>query len=287
MPLVENYVGKDPKDQLYEGSVTAYSKPSQGGGYTLNGLDFAKLEIYTARARESADRTLRFLVAIEADLNNKKFQTEDGSLTGAGLFMDHFNLTRNMEARKKSETEVVWRLVDRPLFKFTDVECRLLYNYARTVVGMTKKGLNLPLTFRGIDKGAVDQGTAGRVKWRKNELIAPTKKNEIPKLWKDQIFIRKEMEGAGGIHLNYIALGQTPAVKVDLTILHEATHKFARTIDVDDPSCYSARDCRKMEWMLAVRNATHHERFMGINWFDVVDGKQGQSSRKYTGYESK
>ena len=77
----------------------------------------------------------------------------------------------------------------------------------------------------------------------------------------------------GAIKLNYERIGTWRGPVTDLlnrdstlswTIVHEATHKFARTRDVND--AYRIGECRQLYWHSALRNASHYERFAGLDF---------------------
>ena len=61
------------------------------------------------------------------------------------------------------------------------------------------------------------------------------------------------------------------------TIIHEASHKFARTRDFG-LSGYDFNGCRQLHWQHAVRNAKHHEMFAALAWDRIPWGEPTKSS---------
>ena len=167
-----------------------------------------------------------------------------------------------------------------------------------SVVDLTSQGLNRPILFRGMNDNNEhhDQKTIGLVMTKRGKLSRASgpdtffpedtvkhkkglfnyyeEHRKVPSLQKDSLFANKEAEGKGSIHLDYkrippargLLLRDEGAPPMPWTIVHEATHKFARTRDVNGGKCYSERDCREVHWTMAVRNATHYERYMLMDW---------------------
>ena len=258
-------------------SVWAISKPGKGESYTLTDELYGLLIFQVQMAREHAERTADYLEKMKPDIFLGNFIQSDGSLSGAGILADFFNLTHNMDFEQTQPGRGLWILRDKPKFKCTAIELQLLYKSVCAAVDLTRRGLNGRLLFRGLDETEHSRGTAGmvvsRARKRGVDVFAPVR--NLPRLGDDKIFANEDMMGWGNIHLNYYGI-KNQNVNMPLTIVHEATHKFARTVDVNAPKSYSIRDGRLLRWEDAARNAAHYERFMGVDWSTAkkVEGKR-------------
>lgn len=288
--------------------VWAISRPTSGGPrYCLKPEKYDDLVQCVNFARERASETCRYLESIRGDVSSKKLVEPDGSLTGAGLLAEHFNLTKNMTHSDDDIVGGTWRLARSSNMKpCSGADLLMLFKLVWAVAELTSQGLNNRTLLRGLKAKKVEDHVLGLVRGRWKDLNprergadTPAKENtfktkmglfsstevfrKMAPLKDDTVFANEEAQLLGSIHVDYARIPlannlleqQRNASPMPWIIVHEATHKFARTRDVNGGACYTVTECRNIHWQQAVRNATHHERFMGVDWSrpPVGDGK--------------
>jgi hypothetical protein len=285
----------------FDDLVWAISRPISGGEkYSLSRQRYDVLVQCVNFARKRASETRKYLDSIRGDVSSKTLVKDDGSLTGAGLLAEHFNLTKNMTHLDDDIVGGTWRLDRSAKMKTcSGADLKMLFNKVSSVAELTSQGLNDRTLLRGMNlKKSSSSEALGLVRGRweptkrapERGVDAPARENTIKTktglfsskevfrkmapLKDDDVFANQEAQLGGSIHVDYgripspsdLLEQQRNAPPMPWIIVHEATHKFARTRDVNGGRCYSVAECRDIHWEQAVRNATHHERFMGVDW---------------------
>lgn len=289
------------KDHIH---IWAFSKPARGDSYLLNGDLYEELVQAVKFASNIVDDAISFVQQAGAGgLTWKKLMTNDGKLTDLGLIAQHFNLIKALKYDGPDDCFVrgVWSVS--PSFKLAvghDSSIQLLYETVLKCLQLTSQGLRGGVTFRGIDPGEqAGRKTFGKVTLRrgglartidgkrvddkfhpdrtfaeKKGLLSKRVTNTyIPSLSDDRIFLAEDAKLLGAIHVDYTMINGWRGITTGLvnedatlswTIAHEATHKFARTRDVNN--AYTITECNHLHWHSALRNASHYERFVGLDW---------------------
>lgn len=249
------------------GSVTLLSKPWKGDSYTIDGGRLEQFRGHLERAKKRVRKTITALDAIERyGVNKASVLDERGSIfnpfTPLGHLAHMFNLVRNADSIRATDKE----LVD------------LVHN-VRAVLEMIRDGLESELVVGGIPEAKLE-GDAGYVSYKRGrdthfpERVEKAKTGKdvpLPELEVDSVFLNPKLQMAAKIHIDYRLLdgrgaGETPKDRMMLrgknpawaVLIHEASHKFARTRDVNYPYSYSEKDRKDMHWTHAIRNAEHY-----------------------------
>jgi len=278
------YVENDDRQVLHKSDETvwAVSKLDSGDGYKLTEETYAALIQHVECARRRIDQTIEFLQPMVS--SSKDLVTKDGKLTPLGLVADHFNFIKLRDIKGKDFFPGRWELRTQSAPNVNKGDLQVLLDTVRQVLSATLKGLNRPLVLRGKADTPEVAKLAGYVIRRSDrargaDIDFPDGK--LPKLWKDMVFLNPDAQAKGHIHVDYTTITFPASVAGSLlstdtcltwTIIHEATHKFARTRDVASPSCYDFDGCRRMNWKDAVRNAKHYEILCGLNWDTIPWG---------------
>jgi len=283
--------------------IWAFSKPARGASYLLNDNLYEELVKAVKYASEMVDGAINFVQQAGAGgLSWKNLIGNDGKLTDLGLIADHFNLIKALKYQG-DDSFVKGAYSLSPGFNPSasqDASVQTLYETVLRCLQMTSKGLRGGVTFRGLEAGEVaGRRIFGVVNARRgarartiggmqvSDKFHPDKKYEekkwllgkrvtntyMPSLADDKIFLAEDAKLLGAIHVDYAMIDAWKRIASGLrdddttlswTIVHEATHKFARTRDVNQ--AYTIAECRQLHWHSALRNASHHERFVGLDW---------------------
>lgn len=284
--------------------IWAYSKPARGESYLLNDDLYDELVQAVRFASNMVDDAIAFVQQAGADgLTSQKLMNSDGKPTGLGLIAQHFNLMKTLKYEGPDDYFVrgVWsvtphakRVADQ------DSSVKMLYDTVLKCLQLTSQGLRGGVKFRGIDPGEeAGRKTYGKVtarrggmartingqrvddkfhpdktfvekKWLLGKAVTNT---YMPSLTDDRIFLAADAKLLGAIHVDYTLINGWRGITTGLlnedatlswTIVHEATHKFARTRDVN--TAYTIAECSHLHWHSALRNASHYERFVGLDW---------------------
>src|SRR5262249_2571681 len=290
-------LGQNASDDEYfhdDDFVWAVSKKSQGSGYTLDQELYQTLVKQVGWARGCLDAKIDYMKKYIDPAGS--LTTDNGNLTDLGLLADHFNLVK---ARKFVGTfwgQGKWELPKH--YKASHVhkeDLRVLYNTVLRVLEVCLQGLSKPLVIRGKSGKSKDvsKDTAGYVVRRRGRLKGDDSDfpeevggGKRPRIEHDMIFLYRSEQAKGNIHLDYNDIPLDSENQVTRfstccfwTVIHEATHKFARTRDVDSPRCYEVLGRRKMHWTDAVRNASHYELYAGIDSAANPEFKSGVAKR--------
>ena len=283
--------------------IWAFSKPAKGTSYFLNDSLYGELVNAAKFAADMVDDAIAFVQQAGAGgLGWKNLTTADGKLTDLGLIADHYNL---IKATKFQGDDFFVRgtYSVSPDFKLAasqDASVQTLFETVLRCLQMTARGLRGGVTFRGLQAGEVAgrrvfgvvnarRGSLARTidgkkvadkfhpdekysskKWPLGKRVTNT---YMPSLADDRLFLADDAKLLGAIHVDYTMIEAwrgiaSSLLKLDAslswTIVHEATHKFARTRDVNN--AYTISECRQLHWHSALRNASHHERFVGLDW---------------------
>lgn len=297
-------VANDPDQVLFKSdpNVFAVSKPKANvikqklvqketvsfntRSYELTEERYQGLISEVAFARHRLRKTLDFMERLP-ERQGKNLINSEGHLTGLGLLADHFNLIKVRRIDNKNFFPGIWTMEKSPdLTQVLSADIEVLYNNVIRVLTLASEGLNHRLLFRGKTKES--NAKAGGYVVRENRFNFPEEtskglfiksKGKLPELGNDNIFMNKLEQLTGHIHLDYSdiderfpdGMGRSLA-NTDTCcawiIIHEATHKFARTRDFGE-SGYDFNGCRLLHWQNAVRNAKHYEMFAALEWGNI------------------
>jgi hypothetical protein len=286
-------VANDPEQVLFRSNplVWAVSKPKANvtkqakfgpmltRSYELTEDRYQGLIAEAAFARQRLRNTLNFMEHLP-ERQKENLVDREGRLTGLGLLADHFNLIRARHIDTQNFFPGRWTMKKWPEVKqVRNADLQILYNTVNRVLTLASEGLNSTVLFRGKSNKETNTNAGGYVVRGKRfefpEEASPGQ-GQLPTLADDKIFMNQREQATGHIHLDFSDIDERlPAgmerslAKIDTCcawiIIHEATHKFARTRDFGD-SGYNFDGCRQLHWQNAVRNAKHYEIFAALQW---------------------
>jgi hypothetical protein len=278
--------------------IFAVSKQGRGPAYTLDDDKYEELVQAAKFAAQLVDSAMEFLERAGAGRKTSdRLLADDGKLSDLGMIADHFNLIRALQYQGDDNAFVTGQWSLKADFKpsVPDASVVTLYDTVMRCLQLTSKGLRGGIKLRGLDRSETARRTAGMVRtrsthWRGGQQISDKfhpdaifrskgglfgkqqKSHVIPALTDDKLFNHEDAQVLSDIHVNYEQIATWRGIVTDLsntdgtlswTIVHEATHKFARTRDVND--AYRIGECRQLHWHSALRNASHYERLAGID----------------------